>query len=606
MKFHRHLSLSVIVFCLAVAGCAPTSSIKEPELTDAQKKRAAITTLIQNAEKASEPEASKIRAEAAQKLIDQQQLSEALELINQINLLLISADERYNLGTIQISESINTGDPASALNQIDTLLITDAEILTIEQTLALYDLKLTSNKRLKQPFATIQTLIKIASLKDTQESIRVTHDEIWKTLTDIEPELISQRLHSGNSSYSEQGWLELYNALSTNKQLDTQDQALSDWRQIWNQHPANSVLPSLLAKLDQKAIDINTIAILLPFEGKFSSAAHAIKEGLLIAHFRQQKPGAIPPELIFLDSTKINTPHQLAIILTEAQADLVIGPLNKNFVSELINSTDIKIPILALNYSEKEFREGLYQFGLSASDEARQVAIKAHDDGVRKVALLTPNTSWGNKIRESFKVEFESLGGLVSTEQSFEDSQSFSDKASLLLNTHTSSQRYKLLKQTVNTRKIEFEEHRRTDIDAIILSALPNDARQLSPILAFNFAGNLPIYSTSHVFSGTADPVLDQDLNKIKFLATPWSLLPPTQNKILLSQERKDTNSRMGRLYALGIDAYRIHPYLKQLSALPGTEIKGETGTLSLNQMGQVERNLLWARYKDGTPLLIE
>ena len=49
--------------------------------------------------------------------------------------------------------------------------------------------------------------------------------------------------------------------------------------------------------------------------------------------------------------------------------------------------------------------------------------------------------------------------------------------------------------------------------------------------------------------------------------------------------------------------ALKIFAFLKQLSAIPGTAIAGETGTLSLNQTGQVERTLLWARFKEGTPL---
>lgn len=606
MKFQWRLSLSTIAFCLVIAGCAPNTSIQGPELSNEQKAQAELNALINKANSKKEPEASKIRAEAALGLIENFRYAEAFTLINQIDLGIISTDQRFDLGTFYINESINRGSPENALLQIRNIFLLDAETLNNQQKLTLLNSKLSATEMLNRPFEAIQTRIEIGQVQGSTEEIQITHDDIWLALTKIDPTLVAAQLRSGNNSYYEQGWYELYNALSSNKQLDTQYQAFGNWRQLWNQHPANILPPSLLAKLDQQTLNIEKIAVLLPFEGKLSKAATAIKEGILIAHYRQQRPGVQLPQLLFLDSTKINSAGLLAPIIADEQVDLIIGPLNKKFVSDLINSNNIATPILALNYSEDEYREGIYQFGLSVTGEARQVAEKAWQDGKKKVAILTPNTNWGERVRNGFTTEFKSLGGQITSSASFSDSQDFSARVTQLLNTETSTQRYKQLRQSINTRKIEFEEHRRTDIDAIILSALPNDARQLSPILAFNFAGNLPIYSTSHVYAGTPDPVLDQDLNKIRFLGMPWSLKPPSENKIFLSQERDNTNSRLGRLYALGIDAYRIHPYLKQLSAIPGTEISGETGTLSLNQIGQVERKLLWARYKDGTPLLTD
>ena len=325
-----------------------------------------------------------------------------------------------------------------------------------------------------------------------------------------------------------------------------------------------------------------------------------------MAHFREQQPNTPSPELLFLDSEKINTPIQLASILEEQQVGLVIGPLSKEYVTTLTSDTHIKTPILTLNYSEESTKEGLYQFGLSTNDEAQQIAIKAWNDGVKKAAVLTPNSKWGNKVESAFSEYFTQLGGQVVSRHAFGEVSEYSDDIASFLGTKESTDRYKALRQVVNTRKIEFEEHRRQDIDAIILTALPNDARQLTPILAFNFAGDLPIYATSHIYSGTNDAIQDQDLNKIKFIGTPWSLKPASQSKVLISQQRTDTNTRFGRLYALGLDAYRIYPYLQQLSSLPGAEIAGETGKISIDNNGIIKRELIWAEFKEGSPSIIE
>src|SRR5690554_7108230 len=70
----------------------------------------------------------------------------------------------------------------------------------------------------------------------------------------------------------------------------------------------------------------------------------------------------------------------------------------------------------------------------------------------------------------------------------------------------------------------EFEPRRRQDADWLFLVALPQQARQIKPTLAFNFASDLPVYSTSHVYSGEPNPSKDRDLNGIVFCDTPWLL----------------------------------------------------------------------------------
>ena len=53
---------------------------------------------------------------------------------------------------------------------------------------------------------------------------------------------------------------------------------------------------------------------------------------------------------------------------------------------------------------------------------------------------------------------------------------------------------------------------------------------------------------------------------------------------------------------ALGVDAYRLMPWLPALRASPGGTIRGATGTLSATPDGRVKRRLQWVQYVDGTP----
>ena len=605
MKFQWRLSLYTILLSIILAGCAPSSTIKQSTLSPQEQLQNTLTRLLTKADKAKPQEASRLRAEAVQLLRNNGDTSQYVSILNDITIGLLPAEQQFEFSLLKAKTAFDKGDYLTTINHIDTALNSQPKPISQAQSIQLLGLKAEAQIASAQTFPAIKTLIDISLLQDN-ESRATTHNLIWSQLTTIEPNHLRSKLQSGANNYYEQGWLELVNELNNNKQLDTQYEAYRNWQALWQSHPAYLLPPNAIQGLTNQTLTASKLAILLPFEGKLSKAAEAIKAGILIAHFRSQTSNTPGPELLFLDSTKINTAAQLEAITQEENVDLIIGPLNKDYVSALVSSPILSTPVLALNYSDNLNREGIVQFGLSTDDEAEQLAERLFQDGKKRALVLTPNTKWGTKISEHFTKHFASLGGQTNNSVLYGDTAMFSDDVSSLLNTNASKARYKALRSTLYTKKIEFEEYRRTDVDAIVLAALPNDARQLTPILAFNFAGNLPIYASSHVYSGSSDSIADEDLNRIKFIGTPWNLAPPSQNKVLLSQQKSDINSRIGRLYALGIDAYRLHPYLKQLAAVPGTEISGETGALSLDQNGHIKRKLMWAEYMDGTPQVIE
>lgn len=602
MKFNWRLSLSAIAISTVIAGCSVPVQDNQPGKTSTERSQAQVEKLLLKADQSKPIKSAKLRAEAAQLLLKMGNKADAALVLEQIDVSLLPPSMRFDIAKLQAEASLSQNRPEIALSQLERFSENNPEKLVTEQEIALLKLKAEAFNLQKETMAEITSLIRLSTLLDSNEAKQQIHDDIWNKLLTLDHNILNNQVRSGTNNYYEQGWLELINELSRTTQLDAQHQAIANWSQLWESHPARTILPSSLKGLSQQIASVSKIAVLLPFEGKLAKPANAIKEGLMTAHFRSQIPGKPSPELLFLDSGKINTPVQLASIINEQAIDLIIGPLTKDYVNALIADQHVTTPVLALNYSDQSSREGLYQFGLSAEDEARQIAKKLWQDGAKSAAVLTPASNWGEKISTTFADHFRELGGTVVTQDTFGDTSAFSEDIARFLATDKSKLRYKRVRELAYTHKIEFEEHRRQDIDAIVLTALPNDARQITPILAFNFAGDLPIYATSHVYSGTADPIQDQDLNNIQFLDTPWSLKAPSQDKVLISQQRNNTNSRFGRLYALGLDAYRIYPYLQQLSSLPNAEIQGETGKLSIDQSGRVTRSLIWATYKEGMP----
>ena len=147
--------------------------------------------------------------------------------------------------------------------------------------------------------------------------------------------------------------------------------------------------------------------------------------------------------------------------------------------------------------------------------------------------------------------------------------------------------------------RTEFTPRRRKDIDSVfLLSDQPQDARSIKPLIAFHYAGDLPVYSTSHIFSGKRDPQRDRDLNGIRMLEIPWLLSPEGELQSALG----DGDDTLADLHALGADAFMLNWRLAQLRESPATYIRGNTGLLTMDESGRVHRELEPARMVNGLP----
>ena len=115
--------------------------------------------------------------------------------------------------------------------------------------------------------------------------------------------------------------------------------------------------------------------------------------------------------------------------------------------------------------------------------------------------LIHPNSDWGARISQTYRETWRELGGIVVSEISFDPSES--DHSNLIkkaLNIDRSIARKNLIRTLLGT-KLQFEYRRRDDIDIIVVAANEAQARQILPQLRFHKAENLPIFSSSHVFS---------------------------------------------------------------------------------------------------------
>ena len=250
----------------------------------------------------------------------------------------------------------------------------------------------------------------------------------------------------------------------------------------------------------------------------------------------------------------------------------------------------------------------IYQFALDPEVEALQVAEQAWIKGFTRALILAPENPWGERVVRAFTLVWEDLGGVILGSQTYPDEvHKMAEPIKTLFNITASEQRKKRL-QTIIATEIEHEPRRRQDVDFVFLAAFPQPARSLKPQIDFFRGSNLPIYSTSHIFTGLPDPRTDQDIENVIFLDMPWILSSNERIQILkerIASVRPHLSVRYNRFYAFGVDAYLLTPNLNRLASSPTEGLDASTGWLTIESNSVVKRRLLWAQIKEGIPKLL-
>jgi outer membrane PBP1 activator LpoA protein len=228
-----------------------------------------------------------------------------------------------------------------------------------------------------------------------------------------------------------------------------------------------------------------------------------------------------------------------------------------------------------------------------------QVAEQSFSDGNRKALAIFPDSDWGIRNYETFKVRWTELGGTVVDSSSYSSQKSYSDLVKSLLNVDESEDRSSELRRIVGKR-FEFTPRRRQDIDFVFLLGDPAQARGINPTLAFFYAEDIPVYSTSQVHELDDSKIDSIDLNGIRFCDIPWKVTDGDPIKALIQSAWPLSQAQMAPFFALGVDAYRIYPRLEQLKQVRTDKLFGSTGVLQLEQNNIISRKLMWAQYRDG------
>ena len=345
---------------------------------------------------------------------------------------------------------------------------------------------------------------------------------------------------------------------------------------------------------------INKIALLLPMTGKYSKIGKAILNGIEIELKDTSK--YIKPKLSIFDTGDEDTSlKKLYSEMLSNDFDYVIGPLRKDFIEKISKYSSKELPVLTLNYSNnlKKYSKKVYQFGLLPEDEAICIAEKAIIDGNINASALYPDNTWGKRIVESFTLRFQELGGNVTNLLKYnKEDTKINNSIKNLLNIEESTKRKNHMQNILKT-KLQFKPHIANDLDMIFSVSKSQDMRIIKPQFNFNYAEDIPFYSTSHIYNGVYNKEINQDLNNIKFCDIPW--LYNTNNMLEKKYLRESVDKRdLLRFVAIGMDSIKIIYNINTLKLNKHKYLLGNTGLLRLDEFNKIRRNLTIVKFKNG------
>ncbi|MDH0302964.1 MULTISPECIES: penicillin-binding protein activator [unclassified Pseudomonas] len=585
-------------FCLAalLAACAssPSSSLGElPRTPDAS-----IEQLLEKAASSKSAEdAALLRLSAADLAFKQKDFPRSARILEQVPLDSLKPAQQVFASTLAAELAMSRNQPKAALTALAHPSLQRVGELPEEQQARTYSVHAAALEADGQTLAAAEQRVLLAPLLSGQAGA-ANNDAIWALVASLPAEQLQQP--ASNETLA--GWTSLALTVKSAGTLEQQQSAIDTWRNQHPDHPAAKQLPQALVKLKELASQpLTKIALLLPQEGPLAGVARALRDGFMAAHFQAQQGGQPAPAIQVFDSSRITSLDDFYRQAQAAGVQLVVGPLEKPLVKKLAAYPQLPITTLALNYAEagQKAPAQLFQFGLAAEDEAREVARRARADGMVRAVALVPSGEWGDRVLAAFRQDWEGNGGTLITAQRIAQPVALAQQIADLFQLRQSEGRAKSLQSTVGGN-IAAQPSRRQDIDFIFLASTPQQAQQIKPTLNFQYAGDVPVYATSNLYSASGDVNQYNDMNGIRFCETPWLLDSTNSLRQQVVQQWPQAAGSLGRLYAMGVDAYSLAPRLGQLKALPDNRVEGLSGSLSMNANQRVERQLPWAEFAGG------
>jgi outer membrane PBP1 activator LpoA protein len=326
-----------------------------------------------------------------------------------------------------------------------------------------------------------------------------------------------------------------------------------------------------------------SIALILPSaKTPFARAAEAVRAGFFAAH--KASGDAVAIQMIDIDERAESLAGALATA-RDRRVSAVVGPLTRVQVNHLIESgragAPPAMPVVTLNYPEWESGAPptLLAFGLAIEHEARRMvqAVLAELDSTRTDTSLTPR--------------FLVVGG-----QSALSKRATAVCADAL---REGGERATVVTPTLDKLGLDVMAAAVTRGE-FVGAFLALDAREAMVVRA-RLPKELPLFATSQVHAGGAEAELTAlELEGVRFADMPWLLEPDHTAVMVYPRPAEAWGAELQRLYALGIDAYRLA--VAWMGGRSQFDLDGVTGQLRVDRAhsARVERMPSFAVFRSG------
>ncbi len=329
--------------------------------------------------------------------------------------------------------------------------------------------------------------------------------------------------------------------------------------------------------------EVIRIALLLPTRSDaLGPPSEALRAGFMAA-FEREREGFAVDTIDTGDSPDETLNAYMAALKTH---DLIVGPLSRSAVTAVADSGTVSKPTIALNHPETRnaVPNNMLVIGLSIEDDARQVARWAAAEHPGGSALIVSGVSpWQKRLAAAFAAQWKQLG----------------NSSQLVEMSATNGY---LHESGLNQLKTRAD----TELPTLLFGALdPDQMRQVRGALG----PELPAYGTSSVNPGADAGTAPPELDGTRMIDLPWQV--QSDHSAVMAYPRWSGAKRtldLERLYALGIDAYRI---TREIGLRPATAFKmdGVTGRLSVSYgkgRASFQRQQTGTVYQGGTYKLVE
>jgi outer membrane PBP1 activator LpoA protein len=305
--------------------------------------------------------------------------------------------------------------------------------------------------------------------------------------------------------------------------------------------------PAIVALAPGNERPVPHIALLLPLKSAiFGAAAEAVQQGFQVAAGQDLQSLPVRVYGCFDENNDIVALYRLAIA---SGARAIVGPLTRSGAYALAAEKDISVPTLVLNATDGAAAGQLYFFGMAVEAEARQVAQLAARNELHQAIVIATRTQLSNRLQLAFEDEWRASGG--SLLQGVEYNGDPAVLAGILDLPGT----------------------------AVFLALEAGQAAQIRPYLP----GKLQIYATSQIFAGNHDTLTNYDLDGIRFVDMPWLLQIEHPAVMIYPRANPPLPVERERLYALGIDAFRLIQLLLADKIYGSLPMDGVSGNIQLH-----------------------